>query len=164
MTVAIVVNLGTVPDKTHKPQMLTIWSKNAVLALSMASVGQAFQANRAGGKVSTTALHVATDPSVVTKKEYQDICGVNFDKRSLQERLQATNFLYPKHVEVIEDIAPIASAMVDEIVSGSSIAAVCLLLMSSTVTGLGCTQRCSDHLSFSSMSSYTYARGRCINM
>lgn len=95
--------------------MLTIWSKNAVLALSMASVGQAFQANRAG-KVSTTALHVATDPSVVTKKEYQDICGVNFDKRSLQERLQATNFLYPKHVEVIEDIAPIASAMVDEIV------------------------------------------------
>jgi hypothetical protein len=96
--------------------MLTIWSKNAVLALSMASVGQAFQANRAG-KVSTTALHVATDPSVVTKKEYQDICGVNFDKRSLQERLQATNFLYPKHVEVIEDIAPIAGAMVDEIVS-----------------------------------------------
>jgi hypothetical protein len=61
--------------------------------------------------------NVAVDPTVVTKKEFQDVCGAEFDTDSLQERLKATNFLYPKHVEVIEDIAPIAGAMVDEIVS-----------------------------------------------
>jgi len=58
---------------------------------------------------------VAVDPSTVTKKEYEDICGVSFDEGSLQERLKATNFLYPKHVEVIEDIGPIAGEMVDKI-------------------------------------------------
>lgn len=65
---------------------------------------------------STTKLQVAVDPSVITKKEYQDICGVSFDHETLEQRLRRTNFLYPKHVEVIEDIAPIAGAMVDEIV------------------------------------------------
>lgn len=65
---------------------------------------------------STTKLQVAVDPSVITKKEYQDICGVSFDHETLEQRLTRTNFLYPKHVEVIEDIAPIAGAMVDEIV------------------------------------------------
>ena len=59
---------------------------------------------------------MAVDPTTVTKKDYQDICGVSFDENDLQRRLQATNFLYPKHVEVIEDIAPIADAMVDDIV------------------------------------------------
>lgn len=67
---------------------------------------------------TTTALGmVAVDPTTVTKKEYQDICGVSFDENGLAQRLHATNFLYPKHVEVIEDIAPIADAMVDDIVS-----------------------------------------------
>jgi hypothetical protein len=65
---------------------------------------------------SCTRLGVAVDPTVVTKKDYQDICGVSFDSEGLQKRLQATNFLYPKHVEVIEDIAPIAGAMVDDVV------------------------------------------------
>jgi hypothetical protein len=64
------------------------------------------------------AVNVAVDPSVITKKEYQDICGVSFDQETMEQRLRRTNFLYPKHVEVIEDIAPIAGAMVDEIVSG----------------------------------------------
>ena len=64
-----------------------------------------------------TALRSTVDPSVVTKKEYQDICGVNFDDESLDERLTRTKFLYPKHVEVIEDLAPIAGAMVDDVVS-----------------------------------------------
>lgn len=68
-------------------------------------------------KTSTTSLRVAVDPSTITQKEYRDICGVSFDEGDLSSRLQATNFLYPKHVEVIEDIAPIAGAMVDEIVS-----------------------------------------------
>lgn len=67
---------------------------------------------------ASTALHVAVDPSVVTKKEYQDICGLGFDEQTLEQRLKRTSFLYPKHVEVIEDIAPIAEKMVDEIVSG----------------------------------------------
>ena len=67
----------------------------------------------------STALYVAVDPTVVTKKEYEDICGVSFDDQLLEQRLTRTNFLYPKHVEVVEDIAPIAGRMVDEIVSAS---------------------------------------------
>lgn len=62
-----------------------------------------------------TSLGVAADPSLATKKEYQDVCGVSFDEESLEKRLTRTNFLYPKHVEVIDDIAPIAGAMVDDI-------------------------------------------------
>ena len=65
---------------------------------------------------TTTALKVAVDPTTVTKKEYEDICGVSFDDESLRSRLKATNYLYPKHVEVIEDIAPIAGEMVDSVV------------------------------------------------
>lgn len=64
---------------------------------------------------TTTALNVAVDPTTITKKEYQDICGVSFDDETLFNRLKATNYLYPKHVEVIEDIAPIAGAMVDDV-------------------------------------------------
>ena len=69
---------------------------------------------------STSALKVAVDPTTVTKKEYEDICGVSFDDNALKSRLKATNYLYPKHVEVIEDIAPIAGAMVDEVVRGEN--------------------------------------------
>lgn len=65
---------------------------------------------------STTALQVAVDPTTVSKKDYQDICGVSFDDEGLLKRLEATNYLYPKHVEVINDIAPIAGAMVDDVV------------------------------------------------
>mmetsp|Transcript_110 Transcript_110/g.155 ORF Transcript_110/g.155 Transcript_110/m.155 type:complete len:410 (-) Transcript_110:200-1429(-) len=66
-------------------------------------------------RTDTSSLHVAVDPEVVTKAEYKDICGVNFDNQSLEERLQRTSFLYPKHVEVIEDFAPMVDKMVDEI-------------------------------------------------
>jgi acyl-[acyl-carrier-protein] desaturase len=68
------------------------------------------QRNRA-----STSLGVSVDPEVVTKKEYQDICGVEFNSQSLEERLQRTSFLYPKHVEVIEDFAPLVDKMVDDI-------------------------------------------------
>jgi len=61
---------------------------------------------------SSTDLRVAVDPTVVTKKEYQDICGVDFDDESMKQRLQSTNFLYPKHVEVITDLEPMAETMV----------------------------------------------------
>ena len=74
------------------------------------------QAISSGGSTSTS-LRATVDPSVVTKKEYQDICGVDFDDQTLEERLTRTKFLYPKHVEVIEDLAPIAGAMVDDVVS-----------------------------------------------
>lgn len=77
------------------------------------------QAISSGGS-TTTSLRATVDPSVVTKKEYQDICGVDFDDQTLEERLTRTKFLYPKHVEVIEDLAPIAGAMVDDVVSSIS--------------------------------------------
>jgi hypothetical protein len=67
--------------------------------------------------VSSTALSmVAVDPTTVTKKEYEDICGISFDGDTLQQRLKSTKYLWPKHVEVIEDIAPIAGQMVDDVV------------------------------------------------
>jgi len=54
---------------------------------------------------------------VVTSKEYQDICGVDFDDQALTDRLTKTAYLYPKHVEVIEDFEPLVDSMVDTIVS-----------------------------------------------
>jgi len=77
----------------------------------------AFQTNPAFNRVGSALKMVAVDPSTVTKKEYEDICGVSFNDQSLQDRLKSTKFLYPKHVEVVEDIGPIAGKMVDEIVS-----------------------------------------------
>ena len=62
-------------------------------------------------------LSATVDPTVVTKKEYQDICGVNFDDSTLANRLAKTAYLYPKHVEVTDDFAPLVDTMVDEIVS-----------------------------------------------
>ena len=68
---------------------------------------------------SSTSIYSTVDPSVVTKKEYQDICGVDFDDRALSDRLKKTSYLYPKHVEVIEDFEPLVNKMVDDIVSVS---------------------------------------------
>jgi len=64
---------------------------------------------------STTSLSATVDPDTVTKKEYEDICGVGFDENSLEKRLERTSYLYPKHVEVIEDFSPMVDKMVDEI-------------------------------------------------
>lgn len=63
----------------------------------------------------THSLSATVDPDTVTKKEYEDICGVSFDDKCLAERLEKTNFLYPKHVEVIEDFSPMVDDMVDNI-------------------------------------------------
>ena len=63
------------------------------------------------------ALKATIDPDTITKKDYEDICGVNFDDQTLDERLQRTSYLYPKHVEVVEDLSPMVDRMVDEIVS-----------------------------------------------
>jgi hypothetical protein len=103
--------------KTMNSHDSTISMKALVVACSMAAA-YGFQSSKLTTSFrSNTARNVAVDPTVVTKKEFEDICGAQFDNDSLHERLKATNFLYPKHVEVIEDIAPIAGAMVDEIVS-----------------------------------------------
>eukprot|EP00980_Cylindrotheca_fusiformis_P011947 scaffold2830_cov131-Cylindrotheca_fusiformis.AAC.68 len=83
-------------------------------AASMMATAFSFQAKPSNRKSSILNM-VSVDPSTVTKKDYQDICGVTFNDGNLQERLKRTNYLYPQHVEVIEDIAPVAGAMVDEV-------------------------------------------------
>ena len=89
----------------------------AVVASTLVAAAYAFQTQPAVNRAGSTALKVATDPSTITNKEYEDICGVSFDEGSLEQRLKSTKFLYPKHVEVIQDIGPIAGEMVDKIVS-----------------------------------------------
>jgi hypothetical protein len=66
---------------------------------------------------TSSQLRVAVDPSVASTKEYQDVCGNIFGEEEMMNRLQKTNYLYPKHVEVIEDLAPLAGEMTDKIVS-----------------------------------------------
>lgn len=80
----------------------------------MASLGDAFQSRTLPSRV-LSSLNVVVDPKTVTTEEYKDIVGERFDEKSAGEKVQRNKYLYPKHVEVIEDIAPIASAMVDEI-------------------------------------------------
>ena len=95
-------------------------SNNVVVASILAAAVQsalAFQPTSPLSSTKTALSMVAVDPTTVTNKEYEDICGVSFDDDALEKRLEATNYLYPKHVEVIEDIAPIAGAMVDDVVS-----------------------------------------------
>lgn len=96
----------------------TVWMSFMAVttALPTASAFQPASLSAAAAKTSSLSM-VAVDPSTVTPKEYEDICGVSFDDDALEKRLQATNYLYPKHVEVIEDIAPIAGEMTDKIVS-----------------------------------------------
>lgn len=65
------------------------------------------------------------DPSTISMKDYDAIRGTAFETDSVGKRLQRKSFLYPKHVEVIEDIAPIAGTMVDEIVSFLAILDLC---------------------------------------
>lgn len=85
----------------------TLLASMATSALAFQPTGSAFRAR--------TQLSVAVDPTTVTTKDYEDICGVSFDDQGMMERLKSTKFLYPKHVEVIEDIAPIAGEMVDDV-------------------------------------------------
>eukprot|EP00568_Trieres_chinensis_P000263 CAMPEP_0183307956 /NCGR_PEP_ID=MMETSP0160_2-20130417/19654_1 /TAXON_ID=2839 ORGANISM="Odontella Sinensis, Strain Grunow 1884" /NCGR_SAMPLE_ID=MMETSP0160_2 /ASSEMBLY_ACC=CAM_ASM_000250 /LENGTH=407 /DNA_ID=CAMNT_0025471681 /DNA_START=110 /DNA_END=1333 /DNA_ORIENTATION=- len=86
----------------------------AILAAAVGAAG-AFQPRSLARQRNSFALGATVDPDVVTKKEYQDICGVQFDDQKLEERLSRTKYLYPKHVEVIEDFSPIVDEMVDKI-------------------------------------------------
>ena len=89
---------------------------SAVVSTVMSST-LGFQPSAGSSRPVTALGMVAVDPTTVTKKEYEDICGIHFTEDMLEKRLEATNFLYPKHVEVIDDIAPIAAKMVDDVVS-----------------------------------------------
>mmetsp|Transcript_21383 Transcript_21383/g.25804 ORF Transcript_21383/g.25804 Transcript_21383/m.25804 type:complete len:412 (+) Transcript_21383:85-1320(+) len=94
----------------------TVLLKKGTATMMVASSVMAFQSpSLLTRQTRSTALNVAVDPETVTKEEYRDICGVDFDSETLEERLTRTSYLYPKHVEVIEDLAPIADAMVDDI-------------------------------------------------
>jgi hypothetical protein len=89
-----------------------------VSAFSTVSILPTIIPSAATSSSSSSALSMSTvDPTVITKKEYQDICGVDFSDATLAERLARTAYLYPKHVEVIDDFAPMVDKMVDEIVS-----------------------------------------------
>jgi len=65
--------------------------------------------------IGTSNLKVSVDPTLVTTKEFQDICGVDYSAEELDKRLQRTTYLYPKHVEVVEDLGPIVDEMVEDI-------------------------------------------------
>ena len=103
--------------------MFSLSKKRVALGTLMAAAGSsttlAFQAPKThlpAARSSSLNMVGAVDPTTVTKKDYEDICGVSFDDATMRDRLKSTKFLYPKHVEVIEDIAPIAGEMVDSIV------------------------------------------------
>ena len=107
--------------------MLALPTKRAAFLASIAasSVGsglafapQSLSGRSSSASSSLTALSATVDPTVVTKKEYQDICGVDFNDSTLADRLARNPYLYPKHFEVINDFAPMVNRMVDEIVSG----------------------------------------------
>jgi len=99
--------------------MVLVFHYTAVLALmaSTLEIASAFTPNTfvQQRRAFSTTRDVSVDPNVVTTEEYKDICGINFNSQSLEERLQRTSYLYPKHVEVVEDFAPMVDRMVDEI-------------------------------------------------
>lgn len=92
-----------------------------VVATSTATAAAAFQSSifaiqQTRHLSNPTSLRMATvDPMVITNKEYEDICGADFTPEELAKRLMRTSYLYPKHVEVIEDLEPIVNKMVDEV-------------------------------------------------
>ena len=94
-----------------------MYSNAVTVALLCSPIVNAFSPSSFAAKQRMTSLSATVDPDTVTKKEYEDICGVSFDDKSLAERLQRTNYLYPKHVEVVEDLAPMVDDMVNNIVS-----------------------------------------------
>jgi acyl-[acyl-carrier-protein] desaturase len=71
-----------------------------------------------GGKFamrSDMTLKSTIDKTAVTTQEFSDVCGTHFNVEEMEKRLERTKFLYPRHVEVIDDIAPLADKAVDDI-------------------------------------------------
>ena len=98
----------------NKLALAVLLSSTSAAAFSISS---SLPRVRASQRSSTSSLNVAVDPEVVSKKEYEDICGIGFDEESMEKRLERTKFLYPKHVEVIEDFDSVVEEMVDKVVS-----------------------------------------------
>jgi len=96
----------------NKLALAVLLSSTSAAAFSISS---SLPKVRASQRSSTFSLNVAVDPEVVSKKEYEDICGIGFDEESMEKRLERTKFLYPKHVEVIEDFDSVVEEMVDKV-------------------------------------------------
>jgi len=88
---------------------------NAAAVLSMMATAMAFAPTAVMTTRPTSGLSVAVDPTVASPKEYQDVCGNVFGEDEMNDRLKRTNYLYPKHVEVIEDLSEIAGDMTNKI-------------------------------------------------
>jgi hypothetical protein len=101
---------------TLYPQIMSTNQRNAAAVLSMMATAMA-PSTVMTTRPSSSGLSVAVDPTVASPKEYQDVCGNIFGEEEMKDRLKRTNYLYPKHVEVIEDLAEIAGSMTDKIVS-----------------------------------------------
>lgn len=110
-TIMVTASLSSVAVAFQSPHA------SFLTASSRANSPHAFTGTSASTSTTTskTALKATVDTSTITNKDYQDICGVDFDNESLQKRLERTSYLYPRHVEVIEDLAPLADQMVDDI-------------------------------------------------
>lgn len=95
---------------TSQQTMATLVASSVVIVIS------AFQSSPFPSSVKPcSSLKATIDPAVITKQEYADICGIYFDSEDMGKRLERTSFLYPKHVEVIEDFAQLANEAVDNI-------------------------------------------------
>lgn len=90
--------------------------KPVIIALLSAQLVNAFSpASHAFTQSPLTKLSATVDPGVVTKKEYEDIAGASFEELSQAQRADKSKYLYPKHVEVVEDLAPMVNEMVDQV-------------------------------------------------
>jgi len=94
--------------------------KPTIIALICTPLANAFSpslssSSFAGQQRLTSSLSATVDPETVTKKEYEDICGISFNEEDMGQRLERTKFLYPKHVEVVEDLSPMVDDMVDNV-------------------------------------------------
>jgi len=104
----------TSPRKTLAAVVAAVGSCRA-FAPAGRPAGVGGRSSGTGSPAPSSSLAMSTvDKSVVTVKEYRDICGVEFGG-SLEERLRRTEYLYPKHVEVISDFEPLVDEMVDNI-------------------------------------------------
>lgn len=102
--------------------MTVSFRRVALLAwLASATCTSAFQAvpslTARRGAVKTSLMATIDRNSMVTNKEVADIKGDVFTPEEMEKRLENRSYLYPKHVEVVEDFSPVVDEMVNKIVS-----------------------------------------------
>jgi len=87
--------------------------------LASATCTSAFQAvpslTARRGAVKTSLMATIDRNSMVTNKEVADIKGDVFTPEEMEKRLENRSYLYPKHVEVVEDFSPVVDEMVNKI-------------------------------------------------